>query len=106
APSSDLIQAFDAAQRYALMNLSTIELSIDDSQAATITALQHQVTTLKTTFDLLVTKQQELGYTETEGLRGALHRAGNAVETIINQNMSWIADSDSQKLLMALMVMR
>ena len=33
-----------------------------------------------------------------EGLRGNLRNAGNAVERIINENMSWLAEADAHKL--------
>ena len=106
APSPQLISAFESALSYALTNLSTIEVSVDDTQDHNIEQLRKDVLGLKTNFDELVKKQQTLGYTETEGLRGKLRKAGDAVETIINENMSWLAEGDSNKLLMSLMLMR
>ena len=105
-PSPQLIGAFESALTYALTNLSTIEVSVDEAQAQNITQLRNEVLGLKSNFDELVKTQQTLGYTESEGLRGKLRKAGNAVEAIINQNMSWLAETDSNKLLMSLMLMR
>jgi methyl-accepting chemotaxis protein len=106
APSAELVSAFESGLTYALTNLSTIEVLADDTQAKNIGQLRQDVFGLKTKFDDLVKKQQTLGYSETEGLRGKLRKAGDAVETIINENMSWLAEGDSNKLLMSLMLMR
>ena len=106
APSPQMISSFESALSYALTNLSTIEISVDDTQDHNIERLRKDVLGLKTNFDELVKKQQTLGYTENEGLRGKLRKAGDAVETIINDNMSWLAEGDSNKLLMSLMLMR
>jgi methyl-accepting chemotaxis protein len=106
APSPELIGKFESALTYALTNLSTIEVSVGDAEAQIIMQLRSEVLGLKTNFDALVKKQQTLGYSEATGLRGQLRKAGDAVETIINENMSWLAEGDSNKLLMTLMVMR
>jgi methyl-accepting chemotaxis protein len=106
APSPEFISAFETALGYALTDLSTIEVSVNETQAKDTAQLRDKVLGLKANFDQLVKTQQELGYTEAEGLRGQLRTAGNAVETIINENMSWLAEGDSNKLLMSLMLMR
>ncbi len=106
APSQKQIGAFESALSYALTDLSTIEVSIDASQSQSVERLRNEVLGLKTNFDELVKKQQTLGYTEADGLRGQLRKTGNTVETIINENMSWLAEGDSNKLLMSLMLMR
>jgi methyl-accepting chemotaxis protein len=106
APSPELIKAFEGAQSYALMHLSTLELSVDESQNASIAKLQRDVTGLKENFEILIKRQQTLGYTENEGLRGNLRLTGNTVESIINQNMPWLDAKEAQKLLMSLTIMR
>ncbi len=106
SPSPELIGKFESALTYALTNLSTIELSVGDEQAKDIVQLRNEVLGLKANFDELVIKQKTLGYNEASGLRGQLRKAGDAVETIINDNMSWLAEGDSNKLLMSLLVMR
>ena len=57
-------------------------------------------------FNELVSAQKTLGFDDAAGLRGNLHIAGNAVERIINENMSWLAKDDATKLMMALLSMR
>src|SRR5262249_29648382 len=61
---------------------------------------------LRVTFNELVHDQKILGYDETTGLRKELLNAGNTVERIINENMTWVAEGDARKLMMMLMLMR
>ena len=61
---------------------------------------------LKSNFDNLVAVQRTLGFREVDGLRGQLSIAGNKIERIINDNLSWLAENDANKLMMSLMAMR
>ena len=61
---------------------------------------------LKSNFDNLVAVQRTLGFREDDGLRGQLNIAGNKIERIINDNLSWLAENDANKLMMSLMAMR
>ena len=61
---------------------------------------------LRDTFTELVREQKILGFDENSGLRNNLREAGNAVERIINENMTWLAEADATKLMMALLIMR
>ena len=54
----------------------------------------------------LVREQKILGFDENSGLRNNLREAGNAVERIINENMTWLAEADAGKLMMTLLLMR
>jgi len=105
-PSAAHISNFESALSYALTDLSTIEVLVDAAQAQKVDDLRNQVVGLSKNFDMLVKEQKILGYTEVEGVRGELRRAGDKVEAIINENMSWLAEGDSNKLLMSLMLMR
>ena len=106
APSDDLIQAFGQAQQIAMKSLATVASSVDSDRRKSIVALRHRVETLKTNFDNLVAVQRTLGFGESDGLRGQLNTAGNKVERIINENLSWLAENDANKLMMSLMAMR
>ena len=56
---------------------------------------------------LAVKKQQEvLGFGENEGIRGRLNRAGAGVETIIDRDLTWVADEDAGKLMISLLTLR
>ena len=65
-----------------------------------------KVSELKSNFGNLVDIQRTLGFREFDGLRGQLNIAGNKVERIINENLSWVAENDANKLMMSLMAMR
>jgi len=54
----------------------------------------------------MMREQTTLGYDDSSGLRKNLQMAGNAVERIINENMSWLAEADATRLMMALLSMR
>jgi len=106
APSAEQISNFESALSYALTDLSTIEVLVDAERAKKVDDLRNQVVGLSKNFDILVKEQKILGYTEADGVRGELRKTGEKVEAIINENMSWLAEGDSNKLLMSLMLMR
>jgi methyl-accepting chemotaxis protein len=106
SPSSALVTNFEQAHTKALQSLDVISGSIDLRFAETIANLRHDVTEQRKNFNDLVHEQETLGFTAGSGLRGKLSEASNAVERIINENMSWLAGEDAQKLMMALLVMR
>ncbi len=61
---------------------------------------------LRDNFNDLVREQKILGFDEASGLRGRLRDAGSAVERIINENMTWLAEAEATKLMMSLLTMR
>jgi methyl-accepting chemotaxis protein len=105
-PSNNLVVNFDQAHALALQSLDTIAASIDRRHAENIVSLHKDVMVLRETFTDLVREQETLGFDETTGLRGNLREAGNAIEHIINENMTWLAEADAGKLMMALLTMR
>jgi methyl-accepting chemotaxis protein len=106
APNEALILTFDQAEKLALANLATIAASVDSDRLKSIDALRQRVGILKSNFDKLVAVQRALGFTEAQGLRGQLRTAGNKIEHIINDNLTWVAEQDSNRLTMSLMAMR
>src|SRR5689334_8792977 len=105
-PDNNLVVSFEQAHAISLKRLDALTTSIDQSHAQTIAGLRHDVKTLHQNFNELVSAQKTLGFDDTSGLRGNLHVAGNAVERIINENMSWLAQNDAAKLMLALLSMR
>jgi methyl-accepting chemotaxis protein len=105
-PGNNLVISFDESYALALKALESISAAIDQTRAESIVSMRRDVTALRKNFDDLVREQKVLGYNDTSGLRGNLHNAGNAVERIINENMSWLAKDDATKLLMTLLFMR
>ena len=58
---------------------------------------------MKSNFDGLNTEQENLGFTESDGIRHRMIKAAAAVERIINEDMSWLSAEDSGKLLLSLL---
>ncbi|MGH6727743.1 MAG: methyl-accepting chemotaxis protein, partial [Pseudolabrys sp.] len=86
--------------------LDAIAGSMGARDNAGIAALRGDVGALTAKFDKLVHAQKTLGYDEGSGLRGNLRKAGNAIERIINDNMSGLEPADAQQLMAQLLIMR
>jgi len=106
SPSDDLVQAFGDVQKLALQSLGIIEIGIDQKHRDSIVTLRKEVTELNRNFGDMVSAQRDLGFDEGHGLRRDLRNAGNAVERIINEDMSGLTEDDARKLLMPLLSMR
>ncbi len=105
-PSNSLLASFDVAHALALKSLDTIAASVDHRYAENIVGLRNDVMEMRKNFNEMVREQESLGFDEASGLRGSLRDAGNAVERIINENMTWLAEADAGKLMMSLLTMR
>ena len=104
-PSTELVVSFARAHSSAMHSLDTIDVATGH-EVKSIIELRKEVLDLRDKFNELVKQQNILGFDEGSGLRRDLDVAGNAVERIINENMSWIAVGDATKLMMALLQMR
>ena len=105
-PSDNLVVSFQQAHALAVQSLDAIAGTVDHRHTQSIAGLRKDLMTLRDTFTALVKQQKILGFEEDLGLRGNLHAAGNAVERILNENMTWLAEADAGKLMMALLSMR
>jgi methyl-accepting chemotaxis protein len=105
-PNQEAISAFDAGSRQASQGLDTIESSLGEAERFGLGALGRSITAARDNFLTVKKEQENLGYTEADGIRGRLNRAGAAVETIINQDLTWVADEDARKLMISLLTMR
>ena len=105
-PDNNLVVSFEQAHANSLKGLDTIAESIGQSHAKNIAGMRNDVMALRENFSELVREQKVLGFDNSSGLRGNLLVAGNAVERIVNENMSWVAEADAMKLIMALLSMR
>jgi methyl-accepting chemotaxis protein len=106
APKPELVTAFNFAETTAFKGLDVIEASSNGMRSQDIAGLRQQLFTIKKNFDSMVDEQQTLGFDDSQGLRRQLAEAGTAIERTINETMSWLADSDGNKLMMSLLVMR
>jgi methyl-accepting chemotaxis protein len=106
SPRHAQIETFNASRDDAGRSLSLIEHTLNGSGSEDIAALRSTLNEIKGYFDKLVAEQRTLGFTENDGLRGELRSAGNAIERAINDNMTWLASTDAQKLRMLLLAMQ
>jgi methyl-accepting chemotaxis protein len=105
-PSPDLVTKFAILHVVALRNLDAIDHAANGLNSNIIESLRHDLDELKGYFDKLVSEQRKLGFGEDEGLRGKLRNAANEIEFTINKNMTWLAETDSKKLMLTLYSMR
>jgi methyl-accepting chemotaxis protein len=105
-PSEQLIKSFQTAHHTATATLTAIESAVDAKGKQNLAPLQDLLTELTINFNDLIQKQESLGFTEFDGTRRRMTDSAAAVERIINQDMSWLRDSDAHKLLTALLTMR
>jgi methyl-accepting chemotaxis protein len=105
-PSDAAAKDFNDGQELAMKSLDRIAATLGETQQDIITPLRITVRDLKTSFESLVNEQKSLGYGEAEGITADLNAASSAVERIIHQDLSWVADGDAHKMLMSLLTMR
>ena len=105
-PSDHEVADFNAGQELAMKSLDRIAATLGASDQDTITPLRITVRDLKASFESLVNEQKTLGYNETDGITAELTAASAAVEKIIHDDLTWVADGDSRKLLISLLTMR
>jgi methyl-accepting chemotaxis protein len=105
-PSDEEVHDFAVGQELAIKSLGRIAETLGDSDQDIITPLRITVRDLKTSFESLVNEQKSLGFTEHDGINADLNAASSAVEKIIHDDLSWVADVDTSKLLMSLQTMR
>jgi methyl-accepting chemotaxis protein len=105
-PSDIEVKNFTDGQALAMRSLDRIEAALASSQRDSIMPLRITVRDLKTSFDSLVNEQRALGFNETEGTTADLLAASSAIEKIIHEDLSWVADVDADKLLVSLLTMR
>ncbi|MCZ7659946.1 MAG: methyl-accepting chemotaxis protein [Xanthobacteraceae bacterium] len=104
-PGPAAAKSFNDSLQVALGSLDQIERSADADGARLIPHLRGTIASLKQNFDDLVKSQEEMGLSEKEGLLGRLRDTAAAVESTI-QDLSWIPEKESQKLLLSLLAMR
>jgi methyl-accepting chemotaxis protein len=105
-PNQDSIAAFDAGTRQASQSLDTIGSAVNETERLALSALNKSIAAARNNFLRVKKEQGELGFTETDGIRGRLDRAGAAVESIIDRDLTWVADEDARKLMISLLTMR
>ncbi len=105
-PGTELIQSFVDIHYSAEQSLQKIEADAHGGARQGIEGLRTRIAELKKRFDHMVREQMTLGFSENEGIRQRMRLSATAVERIINEDMSWLTKTDSQTLLVSLLVMR
>jgi methyl-accepting chemotaxis protein len=105
-PSTAFVVGFEQAHGSALRSLDAVAKSVDPGYASALAGLRQDVMEMRGSFNELVREQETLGFDDSSGLQRNLRDAGYAVERIINQNLTWLADAEAKKLMMALLIMR
>ena len=105
-PTDAEVKAFDRAQQLAMKSLDRIEASLVSSQQDAITPLRITIRDLKASFESLANAERALGFDETQGTTADLIAASAAIEHIVNNELTWVGDHDSAKLLESLLTMR
>ncbi len=91
-PSDAEVKDFDDGQDMAIRSLDRIQSTLTSSEQDTITPLRITVRDLKTSFGSLVNEQKSLGFTDTEGVTANLIAASDAIEKIIHDDLTWVAE--------------
>jgi methyl-accepting chemotaxis protein len=105
APKPELAIAFTAAETAASRWLNTAA-SINGMRGQDLAGVQAQLAAIKTNFDSMVEEQEALGFDDSQGIRRQLRDAGTAIERTLNDDMSWLAEADANKLMTLLLTMR
>jgi len=97
---------FPQSHDLAVKSLETIGALIGNARVSDIKALRLDLAAVKANYDDLYALQRVLGFTDDEGIRRALKDAGNAIESIINNDLGWIADAEARRITVLLLTMR
>jgi methyl-accepting chemotaxis protein len=106
SPNPAAVAAVATGNRQASQSIEKIETSLDKTESVEVAGLARKVAGVASNFLQLTREQETLGFTEADGIRNRLREAGAAVETIIHQQLTWVADEDAGKLLSSLLTMR
>jgi methyl-accepting chemotaxis protein len=104
-PAPALIKAFGDNHAAALRSLERIQKYGDPDDTRTIPHIMRTVGGLRENFDNLIKAQEKVGFSDTTGINGKLKQAANTVEQTI-KDLSWLAQTDAQKLSLSLLAMR
>jgi methyl-accepting chemotaxis protein len=105
-PGQDLIHGFETTHDTAVRTFGVIAAALDEPARRKFAPLKGQLEEIAAQFDDLARNQKILGFTETDGIRDRMTKSAASVERIIHEDMSWMSESDAQRLLISLLTMR
>ncbi len=104
--SQDLAHAFKTTHDTAVRTLGIIDAAVDQPTRLKLALMKGKLEEIAAQFDDLARNQKILGFTESDGTRDRMAKAGAAVERIIHEDMSWMSEADAHRLLISLLTMR
>jgi methyl-accepting chemotaxis protein len=105
-PSDTEVKDFDDGQAMALQCIGRIQSMLPESEQNSIIPLRATVRDLKTSFASLVNEQRALGFTDKQGITADLAAGSDAIEKIIQDDLTWVGEVDRANLLISLLTMR
>jgi methyl-accepting chemotaxis protein len=105
-PGKELAEAFARAHEAAGKGLAVIETMVSGEETTSIAAVRASLALLQQRFALLAKEQEELGFTDDDGVRGLLQIAGAQVERIVGDEHPWLTDGDKKSIIVSLLTMR
>jgi methyl-accepting chemotaxis protein len=105
-PSDNEVKDFDEGQAMALQDIERIQSILPEAEQNSIMPLRATVRDLKTSFASLANEQRALGFTDKQGITADLGAASDAIEKLIQDDLTWVGEVDRAKLLMSLLTMR
>jgi methyl-accepting chemotaxis protein len=105
-PTEDQIKLFLSEHARAEQQLEKIESALGDEERRQLATMRPRLESVKENFVRLVDEQRKIGLQDSEGLERRLQLAGAAVERIINEELTWVAEGQRSWLLNSLLRMR
>ncbi len=104
-PTRTAIAAFDGSYAQAVRSLAMIQAAVSAEDRPYIQTLNARLAAVMANFEKLMKEQEILGFSDDQGLRDRLHDVALDVERSIN-DMSWLTQADSSKLLISVHILR
>ena len=104
-PSQGVVKSFHDNHAVAVKSLERIQKNGDPEDTRLVPHIQRTVIGLKENFASLIQAQEQVGITEQQGINKKLREAADKVEQTI-KDLSWLPESDAQKLSLVLLKMR
>ncbi len=105
-PRRDLIATFEQAHSRAVQGLDDLEQAMPPSERQDLIPLRTSLSEVAANFADLALNQERLGFSETVGARRRMSDTAGAIERIIHEDLSWMREADSHRLLLSLLTLR
>jgi len=104
-PNPALVKSFDGSLGSAVKTLEQIQKDGDPEDTRTIPHILRTVSGLKENFTNLTKAQELVGFSDKQGITGQMNETADKVSQVI-KDLSWLGESDAQKLYLSLLAMR